>query len=237
MTGVESRHFRRLVLWHKHMAYLEWRGLEPIMIKASVVTGRLGSHRRKIGRGQERSIGLVVVCAKPRCPLGVPAPIALSLLLSPALRLAPQLPKLLFVPQQSVSLIPNSLVSDSPRSYCNSCVCAITPQFAFCSVALDVHTGFLRAENLGDVPPPWSPRRRTINRSNRTPTRFKRLSWVMTQGNRANGPAWACVEQRKISTPSSPRSKATENHRETVVRFARSALEAFSVVLGRFASR
>ena len=57
------------------------------------------------------------------------------------------------------------------------------------------------------------------------------------QGNRANGRASPCVEQRKLPTPSSPRSEATENHRETVVRFARSALEAFSVVLGGFASR
>ena len=54
---------------------------------------------------------------------------------------------------------------------------------------------------------------------------------LLRKAIRARSPNW------KIPTPSSPRSKATENHRETVVRFARSALKAFSVALGGFASR
>src|SRR5882672_3389171 len=50
-------------------------------------------------------------------------------------------------------------------------------QSALCSVFSVVLTCFLRAENLVDVPPPRSPRRKTKGkRPDRTPTQFKRLS-------------------------------------------------------------
>ncbi len=60
---------------------------------------------------------------------------------------------------------------------------------------------------------------------------------LLAQGNRVNDPAPGVRARKQGFSPSSPRSEATENHREGFLGASREAHYGFSVVLGGFASR